>query len=188
MITIDLATHRLNNTKFVASPNFNDRPLGEEISLLVIHSISLPPAEFGNGYIEQFFTNRLKPDLHPYFEEICDLTVSAHIVIARNGDITQYVAFDKRAWHAGQSCFNGRSHCNDFSIGVELEGFDTVPYTEEQYAALNQLVAALIQVYPHITAERIVGHSDIAPGRKTDPGPYFDWQRFRDFLGKTESY
>jgi AmpD protein len=187
MLTINPKTHKLNDIRFISSPNFNERPQNEQIDLIVIHSISLPPAQFGNNFIEQFFTNQLDLNQHPYFmENLKDLKVSAHVVIDRDGKITQYVPFDKRAWHAGQSSFNGRLNCNDFSIGIELEGFDTVPYTEEQYAALAQLINALMRAYPHMTPERIVGHSDIAPGRKTDPGPFFDWQYFREITFTAE--
>ena len=182
MLHINPTTHTLEPIRFVASPNFNDRAPDCFISLIVIHSISLPPAQFGNNFIDQFFTNQLDLNAHPYFQTHCKNPVSAHIVIDRLGKITQYVPFNKRAWHAGQSVFQGRENCNDFSIGIELEGFDTVPYTQEQYVTLGELVNALMRAYPQITAERIAGHCDIAPGRKTDPGPYFDWQNFREIL------
>ncbi len=163
------------------SPNFNCRPLGE-VSLLVIHNISLPPGQFGTGKVQEFFQNRLDPAEHPYFEGIRDLKVSAHFLIERDGAITQFVSCNERAWHAGVSLFEGRDNCNDFSLGIELEGTDDQPFTEPQYAALIALVEQLRCVYPDITPERICGHSDIAPGRKTDPGPAFDWARLRAAL------
>ena len=157
---------------FVPSPNSNDRPAGEKISLLVVHAISLPPGEFGGHGVEALFTNRLDPDEHPYYREISGLRVSAHFFIRRSGELIQFVPCDRRAWHAGTSGWRGRERCNDFSIGVELEGCDERNFEAAQYETLNQLIAALKQRYP-IAA--IVGHSDIAPGRKTDPGPGFDW-------------
>ncbi|MCY1517687.1 1,6-anhydro-N-acetylmuramyl-L-alanine amidase AmpD [compost metagenome] len=163
------------------SPNFNCRPQGE-VSLLVIHNISLPPGQFGTGKVQEFFLNRLDPDEHPYFEGIRDLKVSAHFLIERDGAVTQFVSCNERAWHAGVSLFEGRENCNDFSVGIELEGTDDHPFTEPQYAALTALVAQLRFAYPAITPERICGHSDIAPGRKTDPGPAFDWARLRAAL------
>ncbi|MBK5071974.1 1,6-anhydro-N-acetylmuramyl-L-alanine amidase AmpD [Budviciaceae bacterium CWB-B4] len=164
--------------KRVPSPHFDERPEGEIPSLLVIHNISLPPGEFGGPYIDQLFTGTLNPQEHPYFAEIQHLRVSAHCLIRRNGQIVQYVPFDKRAWHAGVSLFEGRERCNDFSIGIELEGTDTTDFTPAQYQSLQQLTQQLIQHY-NIVPERITGHSDIAPGRKTDPGPHFDWQRYK---------
>lgn len=166
----------------VASPNFNERPAGEKISLLVIHNISLPPGEFGSGCVQDFFCNRLQIDRHPYFDGIKHLTVSAHLLIERTGAAIQFVSFDDRAWHAGQSQFCGRENCNDFSIGIELEGTDDCVYSDEQYRQLVSISRLLMQTYPALNAERIVGHSDIAPGRKTDPGSAFDWQRFRSGL------
>ncbi|QBH97377.1 1,6-anhydro-N-acetylmuramyl-L-alanine amidase AmpD [Limnobaculum zhutongyuii] len=164
--------------KRVPSPHFDERPEGEIPSLLVIHNISLPPGEFGGPYIDQLFTGTLNPQEHPYFADIQHLRVSAHCLIRRDGQIVQYVPFDKRAWHAGVSLFDGRERCNDFSIGIELEGTDTTDFTPPQYQSLQQLTQQLIQHYA-ITPERITGHSDIAPGRKTDPGPHFDWQRYK---------
>ncbi|WP_140919573.1 1,6-anhydro-N-acetylmuramyl-L-alanine amidase AmpD [Limnobaculum xujianqingii] len=164
--------------KRVPSPHFDERPEGEIPSLLVIHNISLPPGEFGGPYIDQLFTGTLNPQEHPYFAEIQHLRVSAHCLIRRDGQIVQYVPFDKRAWHAGVSLFEGRERCNDFSIGIELEGTDTTDFTPAQYQSLQQLTQQLIQHY-NIVPERITGHSDIAPGRKTDPGPHFDWQRYK---------
>jgi len=152
------------------------------VDLVVVHNISLPPGEFGGPWVENLFLNRLDPTAHRFFREIAGLRVSAHLLIRRDGEITQFVPFLMRAWHAGVSRFQGRERCNDFSIGIELEGTDLEAYTPVQYEALGQSVALLMELYPKITAERIVGHSDIAPGRKTDPGPAFDWHRFRDRL------
>jgi len=163
----------------VASPNYSDRPEDRGIDMLVIHNISLPPGEFGGPWIEQLFTNTLDPSAHPYFEGIAMLKVSAHLLIARDGDVTQFVPFNKKAWHAGQSCFAGEKNCNEFSIGIELEGCDDKEFTAAQYHRLAELTQYLRDCYPAIAAERIVGHSDIAPGRKTDPGPCFDWQHYR---------
>ena len=165
-----------------ASPNFNDRPVQCAIDLIVVHNISLPPNEFGGGFIEQFFLNVLNCAQHPYFQTIEGLEVSAHCLIARDGTITQFVSFLDRAWHAGLSEYQGRVNCNDFSIGIELEGTDECLYTDEQYERLGSLIKALLSEYPAITKNRIVGHSDIAPGRKTDPGPAFDWMRLRTKL------
>ncbi|NOU23176.1 MAG: 1,6-anhydro-N-acetylmuramyl-L-alanine amidase AmpD [Methyloglobulus sp.] len=176
--------HWLSEASQVPSPNFDDRPDPDDISLLVIHCISLPPGEFGNACIDQLFCNRLNPDEHPYFKEIHQLTVSSHLVIKRSGEIVQYVPFDKRAWHAGQSNYEGRERCNDFSIGIELEGTEAVPYTEAQYLELAAVVKTLLATYPGLSGQRITGHSDIAPGRKTDPGESFDWQKFYCLLGK----
>ena len=163
----------------VASPNRDARPPGTEITLLVVHGISLPPGEFGGDGILDLFTNRLDPVAHPYYAAIAGLAVSAHFLIRRDGALIQFVPCGERAWHAGASAWKGRGRCNDYSIGVELEGADTVPYTDAQYAALAGVARALMQAYPAITPERIAGHSDVAPGRKTDPGPAFDWPRFR---------
>lgn len=166
----------------VPSPNFNQRPAGAAVSLLIVHNISLPPGEFGGPYIRQLFTNCLDPRAHPYFMGIVDNRVSAHLVIDRTGAVTQFVNFDERAWHAGESCFDGRSNCNDFAIGIELEGTDTTAYTALQYDVLAAVARLLMARYPLITAGRIVGHSDVAPKRKTDPGPAFDWHRFHTLL------
>jgi AmpD protein len=162
------------------SENFNLRPQGLDPSLLVIHNISLPPGQFGTGCIDQFFTNCLDTTQHPFFEEIAELTVSAHLVIDRCGQVVQYVNFNDRAWHAGVSSFEGTNGCNDFSIGIELEGTDDIDYTDEQYATLIETTAAIKQAYPTITDQRIVGHCEIAPGRKTDPGESFDWSRYKN--------
>lgn len=161
------------------SPNQDARPPGTVVDLLVVHNISLPPGEFGGPWIEDLFLNRLDPGAHPYFAAIADLKVSAHLLIRRDGELFQFVPLDRRAWHAGASCFEERSACNDFSIGLELEGCDELPFTDRQYARLAQVAGDLMRRYPAITPARIVGHSDIAPQRKTDPGPLFDWARLR---------
>lgn len=172
----------LDAARQVVSPNCDARPDAASINLLVVHGISLPPGDFGGPYIEQLFTNRLQPSAHPYFEEIQGLEVSAHVLIRRDGEIIQFVNFNQRAWHAGQSCFQGRERCNDFSIGIELEGTDELAYETVQYARLATVAQAMMTAYPDITPQRIVGHSDISPGRKTDPGPSFDWTYFKALL------
>lgn len=166
------------------SPNCDDRPEGTRVDLLVIHNISLPPGEFGGPGIVELFTNRLDPNSHPYYQGIRDLKVSSHFLIRRDGALIQFVACARRAWHAGQSEWRGRSCCNDFSIGVELEGDDIQPFTNSQYAVLGDLSLALKRRYP---IKDCVGHSEIAipPGRKTDPGPFFDWARFRALLERS---
>ncbi|MDG6369787.1 1,6-anhydro-N-acetylmuramyl-L-alanine amidase AmpD [Glaesserella parasuis] len=173
--TLKIENGWLLNTKKVPSPHFNPRPYQDDISLLVIHYISLPPDEFGGDFIDRFFEGKLDPTLHPYFEEIKDLRVSAHCLINREGQITQYVNFNDMAWHAGVSCFEGREKCNEFSIGIELEGSNNQPFTEAQYQTLASLTQAIMQSYPQITPERIAGHNQIAPERKIDPGQYFEW-------------
>ncbi len=174
---IDPLTGLLHGARQCPSPNYNARPDPGDISLLVIHGISLPPQQFGGDAIDRFFTNCLDPAQHPYFREICNLQVSAHLLIRRDGELVQYVPFSERAWHAGDSQFAGRTNCNDFSIGIELEGSDELPYESVQYQQLQAVTRLVQQAYPAITRERIVGHCDIAPGRKTDPGPAFDWAR-----------
>lgn len=175
------------NQKRVESPHFSERPKNEMISLLVIHYISLPPEEFGGDFIDHFFQGTLDPNLHPYFEEIKDLRVSAHCLINRKGEITQYVNFNQMAWHAGLSSFEGREKCNEFSIGIELEGSNNQPFTPAQYIALAELTNVLRQHYPQITLDHIVGHSDISPGRKIDPGQYFDWRYYRELIKENTS-
>lgn len=165
-----------------ACSNFDDRPDSSDISLLVIHNISLPPGEFGGGWIDRFFANHLDPDAHPYFADIADMRVSSHLLIERSGLLKQFVNLNHRAWHAGRSVFDGRAECNDFSIGIELEGTDDLPYTDAQYDTLISVTRAIMASYPAIDKNRILGHSDIAPGRKTDPGPGFDWSRFKAAL------
>ncbi len=160
------------------SPNFDSRPEGCECDLLVIHGISLPPGEYGGPWISALFLNELDYDVHPYFDQLREVKVSSHLLIRRNGSLVQYVSFNDRAWHAGVSSFEGRERCNDFSIGIELEGEDTRAYSDAQYLNLALATQAIMRAYPLITASRIVGHSDIAPGRKTDPGHAFDWVRY----------
>lgn len=177
--SVDVATGLIHPARHVDSPNHDERPPGVAIDLLVIHGISLPPGEFGGNWIDALFTNRLDPDAHPYFRDIADLTVSSHLLIRRDGALVQFVPFHRRAWHAGVSTWEGRERCNDFALGIELEGTDETPYADEQYRRLAAVTRALCAAYPGITRQRIVGHCDIAPGRKTDPGRGFDWQRFR---------
>lgn len=165
-------------------PNFDARPPGIEIDLLVIHNISLPPGEFAGDWIDDLFLNRLDPSAHPYFEPIAGVCVSAHFLIRRDGQLIQYVACEQRAWHAGASCFQGRERCNDYSIGIELEGADLVPFSDVQYQVLADCTGQIRRQYGAITDDRIVGHSDIAPGRKSDPGPAFDWARYRAAIGR----
>ncbi len=165
-----------------ASPNCNERPAATAIDLLVIHNISLPPGQFGGNYIEALFCNRLDCAAHPSFYDLRGLEVSAHLLIDRMGAITQFVSFDARAWHAGKSSFDGRPGCNDFSVGIELEGADLLPYTDAQYLQLASVTQLLRTRFPALTPARIVGHSDIAPDRKTDPGPAFDWDRYKKRL------
>jgi AmpD protein len=172
----------LSSAKVVTSPNNDLRPDELDINLLIIHNISLPPGQFGGDYITKFFTNSLDANAHPYFYKIRNLKVSAHLLIERNGDITQFVQFNKRAWHAGVSAFEGRDYCNDYSIGIEMEGTDHEPYTHQQYSCLGQVSRCLMSYYPYISVERIIGHSAVAPDRKTDPGLAFDWNYFRSLL------
>ncbi len=169
------------------SPNFNDRPDNAEVSLLVIHNISLPEGEYGGDCVAALFCNTLDCDSHPAFDSLRGLEVSAHLFIDRQGHLTQFVDLDKRAWHAGISRFQDRENCNDFSIGIELEGCDSEAYTDQQYHCLARVTDSIMQRYPAISRERIVGHSDVAPGRKTDPGPAFDWQRYFSSLAETST-
>lgn len=172
----------LTGVKLCPSPNYNGRPQDAAISLLVVHNISLPPGQFGTDCVAQFFQNQLDHSTHPYFERLRDMQVSAHCLIDRAGGVTQFVSFDDRAWHAGRSSFDGVDECNDYSIGVELEGTDDIPYTKQQYVSLSELARLLMLEFPAITPSRITGHSDIAPGRKTDPGPAFDWEKLHVLL------
>ncbi len=169
---------------FIASPNFDARGEGALPELIVVHGISLPPNQFGGEAISQLFTNQLDPKVDPYFEKIKELKVSAHALIRRDGEIIQYVPFHERAWHAGLSEFEGRGRCNDFSIGIEMEGTDETCYTAHQYTALAQLIKSLWVAYPSLKAHQVVGHNEIAPGRKTDPGPYFQWDSLNRLLDK----
>ena len=173
--------HRLEGARICESPNFSER-LNEEISLLVIHNISLPPGQFSNNFVDQFFTNKLDPKKDPYFEEIYEMKVSSHLFIDREGLLTQFVPFDKAAWHAGISEFKGRENCNEFSIGIELEGADDLEYPPNQYKTLIEATKALMDHYPEIKLDNIVGHKDIAPVRKTDPGEAFDWDLYKSSL------
>jgi AmpD protein len=165
----------------VPSPNFDDRP-DDSLDVVVIHSISLPPGEYGGRHVEELFTNRLSPTAHPYFAEIASLRVSAHLLIDRGGAVVQFVPLGKRAWHAGESSCLGRTRVNDFSIGIELEGCDTESFTLRQYEVLSALLREIRVHWPHIGAERLFGHCDIAAGRKTDPGPFFEWNRLFSML------
>jgi AmpD protein len=182
LLEVDAASGVMRGVRQFESPNFDARPGGAVCDLIVIHGISLPPGTFGGPWIDFLFTNTLPADAHPYFATIGDRKLSSHLLVKRDGEITQYVKFTDRAWHAGQSVFEGREACNDFSIGVELEGADTTPYADAQYQILANIVAALCRAYPRLSPERTVGHSDIAPGRKTDPGPAFDWPRARRLI------
>lgn len=177
---IDPKTGVLKGIRWMPSPHFDNRPLHTTVDLLVVHSVSLPKGVYGTAYIDDLFCGTLNLKAHPSFAQLEGLKVSAHLYIKRDGTITQYVSFFKRAWHAGESCYQGRTACNDFSIGIELEGTDDTPFEQAQYQALKDIVRAIIQLFPAITRDRIVGHSDIAPGRKTDPGSGFDWDFFRD--------
>ena len=165
---------------YIPSPNCDDRPQGSSIDLLIIHNISLPPSEYGGNGVIELFTNCLDPNAHPYYETIKDARVSCHFFIRRDGEVIQFVPCGQRAWHAGVSSWEGRERCNDFSLGIELEGSDFEPFSATQYTVLAELTRALQQAYP---VQAIAGHADIAPGRKTDPGPYFDWDRYRRAVG-----
>mgnify|MGYP006225676995 CR=1 FL=1 len=172
----------LPEAEYRPSDNWDDRPPGEPVDLLVIHSISLPPGEFGGPWIDDLFHNRLDADAHPYFRQIQGLRVSCHLLIRRHGRLIQYVPLNRRAWHAGESSYCGRERCNDFSIGIELEGSDEQPFSDAQYARLIETTQTIQQHFPLITSQRITGHADIAPSRKTDPGPHFDWKRYLDTI------
>lgn len=174
----------LGDAQAVPSPNFDARPADVDIDLLVVHAISLPPGQFGGPYIEQLFTNRLASEAHPYFADIHTLRVSAHFLITREGRLLQFVDVFARAWHAGVSSWQGRERCNDFSVGVELEGCDELPFEDVQYTRLLTLTEQLFDLLPALKAARLVGHTDIAPLRKTDPGPHFDWARVRGALSR----
>jgi AmpD protein len=174
---IDTATGLVSPCQQVPSPNHDERPPGVSAELIVVHGISLPPGEFGGPWIDRLFTNTLPADAHPYFAGVAQARVSAHLLVRRDGGVVQYVPLQRRAWHAGVSSYLGREKCNDFSIGIELEGTDDHPYTPAQYAVLSRLIVALCAAYPQLSLARLIGHSDIAPGRKTDPGPSFDWPR-----------
>ena len=179
---VHLPTGLLTGVRQVLSPHLDERPQGVAADLIVLHGISLPPAEFGGPWIEQLFNGQLPAERHPYFAQIAGARVSAHVLIRRDGEIVQFAPFHARAWHAGASCHEGRSACNDFSIGIELEGTDDTPYESAQYEAVAGVLRALLTAYPQLSVSRLVGHSDIAPGRKTDPGEAFDWPRLRAMI------
>jgi len=179
---VHVATGLLEGVRQVLSPHHDARPAGVTPDLVVIHNISLPPGEFGGPWVEKLFNGHLPPEVHPYFATIHSARVSAHLLVRRDGEIVQFVPFHRRAWHAGVSEYEGRAACNDFSIGIELEGTDDVPYEAAQYAAAAGVIRALLRAFPGLSASRIVGHSDVAPGRKTDPGASFDWARMRAAL------
>ncbi len=169
------------------SPNYDDRPEGVPLDVIVIHGISLPPGEYGGPWVDALFCNQLDPGAHPYFRDIHTARVSSHLLIRRSGEIVQYVPFHKRAWHAGVSCYEEREGCNDFSLGIELEGCDDDPYETVQYDVLAKVLKILITSYPDLSQKRIVGHSDIAPGRKTDPGASFNWDELRSLMSNNET-
>ena len=174
--------HLLKSAKQIQSPNYSERLNEDDINLIVIHSISLPPGKYNNSYIEEFFCNKLSVNENKYFESISDLKVSSHILIKRDGKIIQFVPFNKKAWHAGESVFKGRLNCNEFSIGIELEGCEEDDFTQNQYRNLVNICLTLFKYYPEITRQNVVGHSEIAPGRKTDPGKNFNWEYLRENL------
>jgi len=174
--------HLLKSAKQIQSPNYSERLNEDDINLIVIHSISLPPGKYNNSYIEEFFCNKLSVNENKYFESISDLKVSSHILIKRDGKIIQFVPFNKKAWHAGESVFKGRLNCNEFSIGIELEGCEEDDFTQNQYKNLVNICFTLFKYYPEITRQNVVGHSEIAPGRKTDPGKNFNWEYLRENL------
>jgi N-acetyl-anhydromuramoyl-L-alanine amidase len=179
---IDVTSGLLARARQLASPNFDERPTGVLPDLIVVHGISLPPGEYGGPWIDRLFTNALPRDVHPYFAQVADLKVSSHALIRRDGEVVQYVPFHLRAWHAGRSAYQGRERCNDFSIGLELEGADEAAYEPLQYRVLAEIIGDLCRAYPTLSIDRVVGHCDVAPGRKSDPGPAFDWPRLRALL------
>ncbi len=181
-LRVDAATGLLLGARQVLTDHFDERPAGAGLDLIVIHNISLPPGEFGGPWIDRLFTGDLPRDAHPFFATIPPGRVSTHLLLRRDGGFVQYVPFTKRAWHSGRSAYRGRAECNDYSVGVELEGTDDSPFEEVQYTRLVEIVRVLLAAYPSLSREHIVGHSDIAPGRKTDPGAAFDWARFRASL------
>lgn len=186
-LQIDVSTGLVRGVRYVRSPNHDERPPDAEPELIIVHGISLPPGEYGGPWIERLFTNTLPPDVHPYFARIATLQVSSHALIRRDGELVQYVPFHLRAWHAGASNWCGRERCNDYSIGIELEGTDDQAYEPIQYRKLADLIVALCRTYASLCADRLVGHSDVAPGRKTDPGPAFDWVRLRAMVRAYET-
>jgi len=181
-LIVDTRSGLLEQARQVPSPNYDARPDESDLTLIVIHGISLPPGEYGGPWIDALFTNTLDPDAHPYFAQIHQLKVSSHLLIRRDGELVQYVPFHERAWHAGISRYQGRERCNDFAVGIELEGTDDTPYEHVQYRILAEVIIALEAGYPGLSRKQLAGHSDIAPGRKTDPGPLFDWKHLRQEL------
>lgn len=175
---LTLSRHWVDQARHLCSPNAGERPDPDDISLIIVHNISLPPGEFGGGHVDALFTDCLDTSAHPWFAHLEGVHVSSHFLIDRDGGLTQYVACNRRAWHAGRSCWAGREECNDFAIGIELEGADDIPYEKVQYRQLAELVAVLQAHYPRLEPGAVVGHEDVAPGRKTDPGPAFDWAAF----------
>lgn len=185
-MNISVETGLLDAARFIASPNADERTGEQPTDLIVLHNISLPPGQFDGDWVQALFTNTLPADADPYFETICELKVSAHLFIRRNGEIIQFVPFHQRAWHAGASCFQQKTACNDFSIGIELEGTDDLAYEDIQYQMLAEVLETLIRTYPGLNKQRIAGHCDIAPDRKTDPGDSFDWARLKHLLDVDE--
>jgi len=181
-LSVDVSSGTMQGARQASSPNYDARPDGILPELIVVHGISLPPGQYGGPWIDRLFANALPPDEHPYFAQIAALQVSSHLLIRRDGEVVQYVPFHLRAWHAGASSYCGRERCNDFSIGIELEGSDDVAYEPIQYRRLSDAIVALCRAYPTLSTQRIAGHSDIAPGRKTDPGPAFDWTRLHALI------
>lgn len=181
-VLMEIKNHTLVDAKWCPSPNFNERPDENDINLLVVHNISLPPRQFGGPYIEELFCNTLNCTVDPSFKSLEGVKVSAHLLIRRDGQILQFVPFNKRAWHAGVSEYDGRNNCNDFSIGIELEGADDIDYEPAQYQVLAEVTDALLDHYPNMAANRIAGHCDIAPKRKTDPGQAFDWSKYKKLI------
>jgi AmpD protein len=182
--TVNPVDGLITPARLCRSPNRDDRPAGVTLDAIILHGISLPPGNFGGSEIEDLFLNRLDWDAHPYFAEIRAMEVSAHLLIRRDGELVQFVPFTERAWHAGASFFRGRARCNDFSIGIELEGEDETAYDDRQYAVLPGVLQALCSAYPNLSPRELAGHCDVAPGRKSDPGPAFDWLRLYDALGE----
>ncbi len=182
--TVNPVDGLITPARLCRSPNRDDRPADVTLDAIILHGISLPPGQFGGTEIEDLFLNQLDWDTHPYFGEIRGMEVSAHLLIRRDGELVQFVPFTERAWHAGASSFRGRARCNDFSIGIELEGEDETPYDDQQYAVLPKVLQALCSAYPNLSPRELAGHCDVAPGRKSDPGPAFDWLRLYDALGE----
>ena len=182
--TVNSADGLIEPARLCLSPNRDERPAGIALDTVIVHGISLPPGQFGGDEIENLFLNQLDWDAHPYFDEIRGMEVSAHLLIRRDGKLLQFVPFTERAWHAGESSFRGRSRCNDFSVGIELEGEDETPYDDRQYEVLPRVLEALYAAYPGMSSRNLAGHCDVSVGRKTDPGPAFNWQRLYDALGE----